>query len=105
MVFASTVHDLAVLGRELALRGIGRVVGASTGRVISANGFEPDAIVGFRLPAGRFAVADALLEDVANMGLPELRARVRQLQLELGTGSSGSFEHLFALLLVDAESR
>lgn len=105
MVFASSVHDLAVLGRELALHGIGRVVGASTGRVISANGFEPDAIVGFRLPAGRFAVADTLLEDVATMGLPELRARVRRLQLELGKDSSGSYEHRFALLLVDAESR
>ena len=105
MVFASSVHDLGVLGRELALHGIGRVVGASTGRVIGANGFEPDAIVGFRLPAGRFAVADTLLEDVADMGLPELRARVRQLQLELGKDLSGSFEHRFALLLVDAESR
>ncbi len=105
MVFASTAHDLAVLGNELALRGVHRVIGASTGRIISANGFEPGGVAGFHLPAGRFATADTLLEDVAGMGLPELRARVHQLRLELGAGPGSSLEHRFALLLVDAESR
>ena len=105
MVFASTVHDLAVLGNELALRGANRVIGASTGRIISANGFEPGGVAGFHLPAGRFVTADTVLEDVASIGLPELRARVHQLRLELGAGPGSSFEHRFALLLVDAESR
>lgn len=105
MVFASAVHDLAALGHELAARGVERAVGASTGRVIGAHGFEPGGIVGFHLPAGRFASADTVLEDVAGMGLPELRARVHQLRVELASGPGGSFEHRFALLLVDAESR
>ena len=105
MVFASTVHDLAALGRELAQRGVHRVIGASTGRVIGAAGFEPVGISGFHLPAGRFATADTVFEDVAGMGLPELRARVHQLQLDLGPGPDGSLPHRFALLLVDAESR
>lgn len=105
MVFASAALDLAALGSALALRGVHRVIGASTGRIISANGFEPGGVAGFHLPAGRFVAADTLLEDVASMGLPELRARVHRLRLELGTGPGGSFEHRFALLLVDAESR
>jgi hypothetical protein len=105
VVFASAVHDLATLGRELTARGINRVIGASTGRIISANGFEAGAVAGFHLPAGRFATADTVLEDVANVGLPELRARVRQLRLDLGEGPGGLLDHRFALLLVDAESR
>jgi len=105
VVFATANHDLAILARDLAARGVERVIGASTGRVISAGGFEPAGVVGFHLPAGRFAVADTVFEDVASMGLPELRARVHQLQLELGAAPGGAFEHRFALLLVDAESR
>ena len=105
VVFATADHDLAELGRELALRGVNRVIGASTGRTIGANGFQPSGIAGFHLPAGRFAAADTVLEDVAGMGLPELRARVHQLRLELGLAAGGSLAHRFALLFVDAESR
>lgn len=106
MVFASAGHDLAALGNELALRGIRqRVIGASTGRIISANGFEAEGVAGFHLPAGRFVTADTVFEDVASTGLPELRARVHRLRLELGRESSASFTHRFALLLVDAEAR
>jgi hypothetical protein len=39
VIFASA-HDLAALGRELAARGIMRVIGAATGRIIGADGFE-----------------------------------------------------------------
>ncbi|HWG69421.1 MAG TPA: FIST N-terminal domain-containing protein [Steroidobacteraceae bacterium] len=105
MVFASAAHDLKQLGSELAARGVRRVVGASTGRIISAQGFEPHGIAGFHLPSGRFATADTLLDDVAAMGLPELRARVHQLRVELSGGPGAGFEHRFALLLVDAEAR
>lgn len=105
VVFATTAYDLATLGAALAARGVERVIGASTGRVIGANGFEADGISGFHLPAGRFATADTVFEDVAGMGLPELRARVHTLRLELNQGPGGLFEHRFALLLVDAESR
>jgi hypothetical protein len=87
------------------MRGVSRVIGASTGRIISANGFEAGGVTGFHLPAGRFESADTVLEDVAGMGLPELRARVRQLRLELSRGAGGALAHRFALLLVDAESR
>jgi hypothetical protein len=105
VVFATADHDLAALGHELALRGVNRVIGASTGRIIGANGFQPSGVAGFHLPTGRFAAADTVLEDVAGMGLPELRARVHQLRLELGLAAGGSLAHRFALLLVDAESR
>jgi hypothetical protein len=105
MLFASADHDLAVLGSELAARGVSRVIGASTGRIISADGFEPRGIAGFHLPAGRFTAADTVFEDVASMGLPELRARVHALRLELNEGPGAAFAHRFALLLVDAESR
>jgi len=105
LVFASAAHDLKQLGGELAARGVRRVVGASTGRIISAQGFEPHGIAGFHLPSGRFATADTLLDDVAAMGLPELRARVHQLRVELSGGPGAGFEHRFALLLVDAEAR
>jgi hypothetical protein len=105
VVFATADHDLAALGRELALRGVNRVIGASTGRTIGANGFQPSGIAGFHLPAGRFAAADTVLEDVAGMGLPELRARAQKLRLELGLAAGGSHAHRFALLFADAESR
>jgi hypothetical protein len=105
MVFASADHDLAVLGKELALRGAHRVIGATTGRVISGHGFEPRGVAGFHLPAGRFAAADTVFEDIAGIGLPELRARVHRLRLELERGPGASFAHRFALVLVDAESR
>ena len=105
VVFASASHDLEVLGRELAARGVGRVIGASTGRTIGARGFAADGVAGFHLPAGRFAAADTLMEDVATIGLPELRASVHQLQRELARGPGGALPHRFALLLVDAEAR
>src|SRR5260221_364213 len=97
VVFAWTVHDGAELGHELARRGVHRVRGASPGRFISAAGFEPVGVAGFHLPAGRFATADTVFEDVAGMGLPELRARVQQLRLELGRSEGGPFPHRFAL--------
>jgi hypothetical protein len=103
MLFASADYDLAVLGRELAACGVTHAIGASTGRIIGSGGFEPKGVSGFHLPASRFAVADTLLEDVEHLGLPELRSRVRQLRAALD--QQASFEHRFALLFVDAESR
>src|ERR1700692_3694621 len=82
VIFASA-HDLAALGRELAARGIMHVIGAATGRIIGADGFEATGVSGFHLPAGRFAAANVVLEEVAGMGLPEVRAHVRELRLEL----------------------
>lgn len=104
VIFASA-HDLAALGRELAARGVMHFIGAATGRVIGADGFEATGVSGFHLPAGRFAAADVVLEDVAGMGLPEVRAHVRELRLELARKAGPALTHCFALLLVDAESR
>jgi hypothetical protein len=104
VIFASA-HDLAALGRELAARGIKNVIGAATGRIIGADGFEAAGVSGFHLPAGRFAAADAVLEEVAGMGLPEVRAHVRELRLQLARTAGPELKHCFALLLVDAESR
>ncbi len=104
VMFASS-HDLAALGRELAARGITHVIGAATGRIIGADGFAATGVSGFHLPAGRFAAADVVLEDVAGMGLPALRAHVRELRLELGRAAGPTLTHCFGLLLVDAETR
>jgi len=104
VLFASA-HDLAALGRELAARGVMRVIGAATGRIIGPDGFEATGVSGFHLPAGRFAAADVVLEDVAGMGLPEVRAHVRELRLQLARNLGPALTHCFALLLVDAESR
>lgn len=104
MLFASTDYDLSALGAELKKRKVERVLGAATGRVISAQGFKPDGIAGVTLPAGRFAAVDTLLEDVAGMALPELRGRVQALRRELDA-RAGARAHRFAVLMVDAESR
>jgi len=105
VLFASASHDLAVLGRELSLRGVDRVIGAATGRVIGGRGFAAEGVTGFHLPSGPFAAADMLLEDVAAMALPDLRSRVQRLRRELEHIADGALRHRFAVLLVDAESR
>jgi hypothetical protein len=105
VVFAAGSHDLETLGRNLAAAGVSRVVGASTGRAIGATGFRAGGVAGFHLPAGRFAAADIVMENVAKIGIPELRASVHQLRLELARGPGGALPHRFALLLVDAEAR
>ncbi len=105
VVFASADHDLGELATQLRQRGIQRMIGAVTGRVIGAAGFCAAGVAGFHLPEGRFSAADTVLDDVAGISLPELRHRVQQLRNELETGPGGDLPHRFALLLVDAESR
>lgn len=105
ILFAPAACDLGTLGRELGSRGVDRVIGAATGRVISAYGFAPEGIAGVHLPPGRFASADTLLEDVGAMALPELRLRVHRLRADLERVSNAALKHRFAVLLVDAESR
>jgi hypothetical protein len=105
ILFASTSQDLTALGRELACRGVDRVIGAAAGRVIGADGFAADGVAGFHLPPHRFATADTLLEDPAGMALPELRSRVQRLRREFDGIRAGALQHCFAILLADAESR
>jgi hypothetical protein len=105
VVFAATAHDLATLGRELTQRGANRVVAAATGRAFGIHGYTATGVAGFHLPAGRFAAADTILEDVANIGAAELRARIHRLRHELAGGAGRDHEHRFALLLIDAEAR
>jgi hypothetical protein len=104
IVFASTDYDLSALGAELKRLKADRVLGAATGRIISAQGFKPDGIAGVHLPPGRFAAVDTLFKDVASMALPELRARVQGLRRELDHIAADR-AHRFAVLLVDAETR
>ncbi|HXQ64312.1 MAG TPA: FIST N-terminal domain-containing protein [Steroidobacteraceae bacterium] len=105
VLFASTDHDLAEFGRALAARSVRHVVGAATGRVIGATGFEPHGVTGFHLPSGRFAAADAVIEDAAAISLPEARELVRRLRSELGRSAGTALEHHFAVLFVDADAR
>lgn len=104
VLFASSHYDLADLGRALAARGVTRAIGAATGRVIGSHGVEAQGVTGFHLPAGRFAVAETLIEDAAALSLPEARERVQALRATLDRGGAG-LAHRFALLLVDAEAR
>ncbi|MGD0504220.1 MAG: FIST N-terminal domain-containing protein [Steroidobacteraceae bacterium] len=105
VVFAATAHDLATLGQELMQRGANRVVAAATGRAFGIHGYTANGVAGFHLPSGRFAAADTILEDVANIGAAELRARMRQLRHELASDAGRDHEYRFALLLTDAEAR
>lgn len=105
VLFATADQDLGALGAELARRDVTRVIGAATGRIIASSGFKPRGLSGFHLPAARFACTQLLLEEVASISLPELKERARALRLKLESGSGARFEHRFALLFVDAETR
>jgi hypothetical protein len=105
VLFAAAEQDLGALGSALVARGLGHAVGAATGRIIGPRGFNARGVSGFHLPAGRFAAADVVLPEVAAMGLPEVRARVRELRSELERRAGAGLNHRFALLFVDAESR
>lgn len=104
-LFCSTHYDLRELGRALKGDGLDRVVGAATGRAIGPAGFLGAGITAFHLPGDRFKVADALIENVTEFGLPDARALVQSLLRRLRRGPDSGFPHLFAMLLVDAEPR
>ncbi len=103
VLFATTGHDLGKLGRALRTAGHERVIGAATGRAIGPAGFLQEGVTGFHLPASRFRVADALIEDVGRFALPDARQIVQSLLRRLRRGTHSRWSHLFALLLVDAE--
>lgn len=105
MIFCSTSYELAAIGAALKAAGCTRVVGAATGRAIGGEGFLPHGVTGFHLPASRFQVADAVIEDAAGFGLPDARDIVRALRGRLERNGGAQFPHLFGLLLVDAEAR
>jgi len=105
VLFATSHYDLADLGRALAARGVTRAIGAATGRVIGTHGAEAQGVTGFHLPAGRFAVAETLIEDAAALSLPEARERIRSLKATLARGAGAALPNRFALLLVDCAAR
>lgn len=105
VLFATSQYDLGRLGRTLRAAGHERVVAAATGRAIGPAGFLANGITGFHLPASRFKVADALIEKVAEFGLPDARHVVQSLLRRLGHGTHAEWPHLFAMVLVDAEPR
>ncbi|HVW68906.1 MAG TPA: FIST N-terminal domain-containing protein [Steroidobacteraceae bacterium] len=103
VLFCSTHYDLGKLGRALHKLGRTRVIAAATSRAIGRDGFLAEGITGFHLPAGRFKVADALIESTSAFGLPDARVLVRSLRARLAR--SRNLQHLFGILLVDAEPR
>lgn len=104
VLFASPSVDLSRLATLLPSRIGERIIGASSSRVFGNAGFAASGVTGFHLPKGRFTAVDTVLEDVATIGLPELRDRVRALRDDLAARRPAS-DHRFALLLVDAEAR
>lgn len=105
VLFCTPQFDLGALGAALRAGGVEDVTAATTGRSIGAGEFVPHAIVGFQLPASRFKVADALIEDAARFGLQEASDLTRALRRRLGRNVSERFPHQFGMLLVDAEPR
>jgi hypothetical protein len=71
ILFCCSRYDLGRLGCALSAAGHDRVVAAATSRAIGPAGLLVDGITGFHLPAGRFKVADALIENVVEFGLPD----------------------------------
>ncbi len=105
VLFCCTNYDLRKLGQALHARGKGRVIAAATSRAIGPEGFLSTGLSGFRLPSGRFKVAEALIEDLRRFGLPDARELVRALRVRLERGRNSRLPHVFAMLLVDAEPR
>jgi len=104
-LFCSGPYDLSRLGQALQAAGHERVVGATTSRAIGPTGILKEGILGFHLPAGRFSVADVLIENVASFGLPDARQIVQMLLEQLRSGTDSESPHRFAMLFVDAEPR
>ena len=70
---------------ELAARGVKRVIGAATGRIIGAQGFEAHGVAGFHLPAGPLRRRrHACSRMWPALACPKLRARVRAVVADLG---------------------
>jgi hypothetical protein len=105
VLFCCAHYDLRKLGNALHARGCKRIIAAATSRAIGIDGFLEAGLTGFRLPAGRFKVADAPIEDVRRFGLPDARELVRTLRARLERGRQSRLPHLFAMLLVDAGPR
>jgi len=105
VLFCCAHYDLRKLGNALHARGCKRIIAAATSRAIGIDGFLGTGLTGFRLPAGRFKVADAPIEDVRRFGLPDARELVRTLRARLERGRQSRLPHLFAMLLVDAGPR
>ncbi len=105
VLFASSHYSFTELGQALTARGVTRAIGAATGRVIGTHGAEAHGVTGFHLPAGRFAVAETLIEDAASFSLPEARERVQALHATLARGAGAALPNRFALLLVDCAAR
>src|SRR5579885_2239171 len=104
-LFCSCHYDLNRLGKGLRSAGHDRIVAAAASRAIGPGGFLTQGITGFHLPADRFKVADALIEDVTQFGLPDARQIVQSLLRRLRCGADSDWPHLFAILLVDATPR
>ena len=104
-LFCCGRYDLGRLGHGLSAAGHDRVVAAATSRAIGPTGFLANGITGFHLPAGRFKVADALIENVTEFGLPDARHVVQSLLRRLRHATDAEWPHLFAMVLVDAEPR
>jgi len=105
VLFCCTHYDLRKLGSALHAKGLTRVIAAATSRAIGTDGFLGAGLTGFRLPASRFKVAEAPIEDIRRFGLPDARELVRTLRARLEKGRQSRLPHLFAMLLVDAGPR
>jgi hypothetical protein len=105
VLFCCTHYDLRKLGSALHATGRTRVIAAATSRAIGTDGFLSAGLTGFSLPASRFKVAAAPIEDIRQFGLPDARELVRTLRARLERGRQSRLPHLFAMLLVDAEPR
>ncbi len=105
VLFITTGYDMGRLGRLLMRNGRQPLIGAATGCAIGPGGFLRHGITGFVLPAPRFVVVDALIEDVANFGLPDARKLAASLRGKLKRLHPDASRNVFGLVLVDAGAR
>lgn len=105
--FSSVRYDRNALAGVLADSFTGaRVVGCSTAGEIAPTGYTHGSMVAVHLPAGEFATAAAVIENLSAFAPAEGQQRVREALASLRDGAPVPIAgHTFGLVLIDGMSR
>src|SRR5579859_2922005 len=105
LLFCSPSYDLAELAAAIRhYFGEARVFGCTTAGEITPFGYISGGISGIGFPAGEFAVASALFQDLKDFKIATAIERTRLAMARLGeaiNGGSPASSDGFGLLLVD----
>jgi hypothetical protein len=105
--FSSVRYDRNALAGVLADSFAGaRVVGCSTAGEIAPEGYTHGSMVAVHLPAGEFATATAVIENLSAFAPAEGQQRVREAIASLRDSAPAPIAgHTFGLVLIDGMSR